>query len=102
MVPLESVTTRPPVEVKPVTVPRKPRPRTEEAPKPKPPRRFRVVDLISRQPLVDGASVRETLDALKGVRSIVDVSVYVWQEESDRWRMLTFAERRALWELADR
>jgi hypothetical protein len=101
MVPLESVTTRPPV-VEPVTVPRKPRPRAKEVPQPKPPLKFRVVDVISRQPLVDGAGARETVDALKGVRSIVDVSVYVWQEERARWRMLSFPERRALWELAAR
>lgn len=98
MVPLESVTKRSSV-AEPVVVPRKPQPR-EKAPKPRPPRRFRVVDLMTREALVDNAGTRQAIDALKGVRSIVDVDVYVWHEERDRWRMLTFAERQAMWELA--
>jgi hypothetical protein len=98
MVPLERVTERASVP-EPVVVPRKPQPRPEKAPEPKPPRRFRVVDLMSREALVDGAGARETVDALKAVRSIVDVNVYVWQDERDRWRMLTFPERQAMWEL---
>jgi hypothetical protein len=101
MVPLESVTKRSSI-VEPVVVPRKPRPRPETAPEPRPPRRFTVVNVMTRQALVDGASAREAVDALKNVRSIVDVTVYVWQEERDRWRMLTFAERHAMWELAGR
>ncbi len=99
MVPLESVTKRPSTP-EPVVVPRKPKPRPVQAPAPRPPRRFRVVDVVSREALVDDASTSATVDALRGVRSIVDVNVYVWQEERDRWRMLTFGERQALWELA--
>ncbi len=101
MVPLESVTTRSSVS-EPVSVPRKPKLRPEPPRRPQPPRRFRVVDVMSRQPLVDGAGAREAIDALIGVRSVVDVNVYVWQEERDRWRMLTYSERQALWELAPR
>jgi hypothetical protein len=52
--------------------------------------------------LADDASAREAIDALKGVRSVVDVHIYVWQPDSERWRMLTFAERTAMWELRDR
>jgi hypothetical protein len=99
MVPLESVTKRPSTP-EPVVVPRKPRPRLAPTPRPRPPRRFRVVDVMSREALADDASASEAVDALKGVRSIVDVTVYVWQEERDRWRMLTFGERQAMWELA--
>ncbi len=101
MVPLESVTTRSSTP-EPVTIPRKPQPRPEEAPTPRAPRMFRVVDVMTRQPLADGASAREAIDALTGVRSVVDVNVYVWQEERDRWRMLTFSERQAMWALASR
>jgi hypothetical protein len=57
---------------------------------------------MTRQALVDDAGAREAIDALADVRSIVDVDVYIWQEESDRWRLLTFSERRAMWELAGR
>jgi hypothetical protein len=99
MVPLERVTKRsaPP---EPFTVPRKPQPRKKEDPAPRPPRRFRVVDLMTRETLADDAGAREAVDALRGVRSIVDVQVYVWQEERNRWRMLTFPEQHAMWELA--
>jgi hypothetical protein len=105
MVPLERVTkgssVGEPVVVDPVLVPRKPRARPEAPSQPQLPRIFRVVDLMSREPLVDGASAREAIGALSHVKSIVDVNVYVWQEERDGWRMLTFPERRAMWELAN-
>jgi hypothetical protein len=102
MVPLESVLSKRSTAPEPVFVPRKPQPRPEEAPKPKPARRFKVVDVMTRQALVDGGSTRETADVLGGVRSIVDVTLYVWQAEHDRWRMLTLDEKRAIWELAHR
>ncbi len=100
MVPLERATKRPSVS-EPVFVPRKPRPREQEAPKPTPARRFRVVDVMTRETLAEGVA-REVVDVLKDVRSIVDVNVYVWQQEQERWRMLTFAQQRAMWELARR
>ena len=99
MVPLERVTKRSsPSE--PLKVPRKPRPRPQEAPAPRSPRKFRVVDVMTRQTVADDAGAREAIEALRGARSIVDVDVYVWQEERNRWRMLTFPERHAMWELA--
>jgi hypothetical protein len=100
MVPLERVTSKRPAEPEPLVVPRKPRPPKHQDPEPRAPRRFRVVDLMSMEPLVDDVSAQEAIDALRGVRSIVDVNVYVWQQERDRWRMLTFPERHAMWELA--
>jgi hypothetical protein len=99
MVPLESVTKRPSVQ-EPVFVPREPAPREPEAPKPRAARRFRVVDLMTRQALADDVGARDAVEALRDVRSIVDVNVFVWEEEHERWRMLTFSERQALWELA--
>ncbi len=102
MVPLDSAEKRPSL-AEPIFVPRKPAPpREPEAPKPKAPHRFRIVDVMTRQELVDDGSVREAVAALKSVRSVVDVEVYVWQEESRRWRALSFAERRSLLELARR
>jgi hypothetical protein len=100
MVPLESVTKRSP-RGEPLVVPPKPQPRPQAAPEPRPPRRFKVVDVMTRETLIEGAGAREAIDVLEDVRSIVDVYVYVWQPEHDRWRMLTFSERRAMWELAD-
>jgi hypothetical protein len=99
MVPLERVTKRASAPG-PVFVPRKPRRRKPEAFQPRAPRRFRVIDVMTRQNLVDDASAAEAIDALKDVRSIVDVSVHVWQEERGRWRLLTFPEQRAMFDLA--
>ena len=102
VVPLESATERSSA-VEPVFVPRKlDRPREPQAPEPKPARRFRIVDVMTRQALGEDASTRRTVDALKRVRSIVDVSVYTWEEADARWRLLTFGEKNTLWELARR
>ena len=100
MVPLESVEKRA-SHVEPVFVPRKPAtPAEPEPPKPRAPRMFKVVDLMTRQELADGVLAQEALDVLRDARSIVDVNVYVWQEERERWRPLTFAERRVMWDQA--
>jgi hypothetical protein len=84
-----------------VSVPRRPAPRTEELPKPKEPHQFRVVDVMTRQVPADGVGAREAIVALQQFRSVVDVDVYIWQSESERWRRLTFAERDQLWKLRD-
>jgi hypothetical protein len=99
MVPLERVTKRA-SKPEPLFVPRKPRPRKPPAPEPRAPRRFTVMDVMTRQNLVEDGSTAEAIDALRDVRSIVDVQVYVWQEERERWRLLTFAEQRAMFDLA--
>jgi hypothetical protein len=65
---------------------------------PRKPLEFKVVDVMSRRVLADGADARATLAALEGVRSVVDVTIYVWDAERERWQMLTLAETRALWE----
>lgn len=100
MVPLDQAAKRAsPVE--PVFVGRKPvAPREPEAPTPAPraPHRFRIVDVQTRQALADGASAREAVDVLAGVRSLLDVNVYTWDEDHARWRLLTVAEQRAMWE----
>lgn len=97
MVPLERVTTKPgssavPGFVFPELKPPAPRPTA-----PKAPRRFRVVDVQTREVLADDVDARATIGALEPVRSIVDVSVWVWEPERERWRMLTLEELRALW-----
>lgn len=99
MVPLESITERSSA-TQPVFVPREQPRRAGPEPEPREPRRFRVLDVMTRQPLIDDGNTRETVEALNGVRSIVDVNVYVWYEEEDRWRLLSLAEQRALWDLA--
>jgi len=101
MVPLESVTKRR-SETEPLSVPPKAKPREPAPPKPRASRRFRVVDVMTRQTLAEDAGAAETIERLRGVRSIVDVNVYVWQEERRRWRLLTFPEQRALFDRARR
>ena len=102
MVPLESTEQRPGA-VEPVWVRREPsRSAPAAAPQPPAPRRFRIVDVMTRQTLAEDASAREAVDALRDVRSPVDVSVYVRRSEGDRWRALAMPERRTLWELSRR
>jgi hypothetical protein len=99
MVPLESTTRRDPAP-EPLRVPRKPAPRAPEPPAPRAPRRFRVVDLMTRETLIDDASAADTVAVLKDVRSTVDVTVSVWDDGRSRWRALTLAEQRTLFEFA--
>lgn len=103
VVPLESVKKRS-APVEPVLVPRKHAPPEKPAPaaEPRPPRKFKIVDLMTRQTLIEGASTRQAVDQLAGVRSIIDVNVYTWDEERDDWRLLTLSETRALWEFTGR
>ena len=58
---------------------------------------FKVIDIRSREVLAEHASARGTLEVLNGVRSIVDVNVYVWLPATEKWRLLTFDEQRLLW-----
>jgi hypothetical protein len=46
----------------------------------------------------EGLDARATIAALEPVRSIVDVTVYVWEADTERWRLLSLGETRALWE----
>ncbi|HET9119679.1 MAG TPA: hypothetical protein VFN72_04035 [Solirubrobacterales bacterium] len=63
------------------------------------PRRFRIVDVRSRETLAEDAGISETLGVLGGVGSVVDVHVFVWEPEEEDWRPLTMSERRRLWNL---
>jgi hypothetical protein len=73
----------------------KPRPRKE--PEPRGPRKFRVVDVMTRQVLADDAPVRATVDVLERARSIVDVSIYVWEEKAQAWQQVSEREKHMLW-----
>src|SRR3954447_6599973 len=72
----------------------------EKASAPKGPRKFKVVDVLTREVLADGAGARATVDLLKEARSIVDVSVYVWEQTAGEWQELSQREKRMLWDLA--
>jgi hypothetical protein len=73
--------------------------RPESAPpEPKEPYRFKIVDLMTQQVLAEDIDAREAVQVLGGARSVVDVTIYVWDHDADRWRRLTFGETKALWD----
>jgi hypothetical protein len=98
MVPLDKVLKKPAPSREPFFVPPKPRPRPAAAPQPRKPRRFRVVDVVSARVLAEDTDAHATLRVLKGVQRVVDVRVYVWQPRAKKWRLLTMAEQKAMWE----
>ena len=51
---------------------------------------------------MEDGDARETVGVLENVRSIVDVTIWVWQPEQDRWRMLSLEDARAIWEYRGR
>jgi hypothetical protein len=69
---------------------------------PRQPYRFKVVDVMTRQSIAEDVDARGAVEALADIRSIVDVTVYVWDEKAKRWRRLTFGETKELWEYRDR
>ena len=98
MVPLDTVLKKPEPRRDPLFVPPRPKPPEPKPAEPRQPRRFRVVDVATRAVLADDVGPREALQTLGGVRSIVDVHVSVWEPASERWRLLTLAEQRVLWD----
>jgi hypothetical protein len=98
MVPLDSVLEKPAPRREPLFVPPEPAPREPKPPEPRAPRSFKIIDVVSRQVLGEGLAAREALTLLSDVRSIIDVHVYVWQPNSENWRILTLDEQRLLWE----
>jgi len=101
MVPLERVLSKGRPESVPgfVLPPLRPSP---DQPDPRTPLEFKVMDILTRRILGEGLDARAAVEVLENVRSIVDVNVYVWEPQSDRWRMLTFGETQMLWEYRSR
>ena len=101
MVPLESVLRKPSPSSDALYVP-PPRPPKRPPPaEPRRPRMFKVVDIRSREVLAEDVTARATVNVLNGVRSIVDVNVFVWTPATAKWRLLTFDEQRLLWNHRD-
>jgi hypothetical protein len=96
MVPLEKVAKKAAPNAEPFWVPPERRTREPKPAEPRAPLKFRIVDVLSRAVLADDAGAREALDVLNGVRSQVDVQVFVWQ--AGKWRLLTLTELRTLWD----
>jgi hypothetical protein len=55
--------------------------------------------VATRETLAEHTGAREVVRVLRGLRSPVDFDVYVWRDPPGRWRLLTFEEKRALWDL---
>ena len=98
MVPLEKMLKQPKPSGEPLWFPPRGKPREPKPPEPRAPLRFRIVDVLSHEPLADDVDTKEALEVLRGVRSPVDVNVSIWQPQADRWRLLTLGEQRRLWE----
>ncbi len=90
------------------TVPRAPIVvREPAAPPPKPPaerkpRRFKVVDVMTRETLAEDVDLRTAVDTLTPLRSVVDVNVYTWNEAKGDWVQLSQGDRGRLWDLRGR
>lgn len=102
MVPLDRVVRKPGSDavegfVLPALKPPAPAPAGPHAP-----RQFKVVDVVTREVLAEGTTARATIQLLEQVRSIVDVTLWVWQPETERWRMLSLEEARTLWDYRGR
>jgi hypothetical protein len=101
MVPLDKVSA-PAGGTRATLVVREPPPLPEKAVEPAGPRRFKVVDVMTRQVLAEDVDLRTAVDVLEEARSVVDVSVYVWREQAQKWLQLSQRDRRKLWELRGR
>ena len=97
MVPLEKVQSNPATAAGPFKRPG-PRPRPASRPPERtPPREFKIVDVVSREVLSEGVGARAAVERLEGIRSVVDVNVYVRKRTEVEWRLLSLGEQQALW-----
>jgi hypothetical protein len=96
MVPLEKADQPPEPKGGPMWVPPKKRERAPAPPPPRVPRRFRVVDVVTRAVLSDDAPLRATLEVLRGVERMNDVTIYV--RDDTRWRLLSRNEQQLVWD----
>jgi len=52
---------------------------------------------MTRRVVGENLDARATVDLLKDFHSVVDVSVYAWNQTGTDWRSLTLGERQTLW-----
>ncbi len=97
MVPIEKVHGDPTKGGRAAIVVQDPKPRPERPPEPKGPRRFKVVDVMTKRELAEDASTAESVALLRNQRSIVDVTIFVWEPKRDVWQELSLREKQMLW-----
>lgn len=98
VIPLEQAQPKAEPDTRPVyEAPPRPAAPTPRAPEPRRPRRFRLGDVMTGKVVAEGVDARTALELLAGMRSIVDVTVDVWDQKADRWRRLSHGEKMTLW-----
>jgi hypothetical protein len=75
-------------------------PRPPQAPVEEPHTRFRVIDVMSASVVGEDLDARDAVQELAKMRSALDARVYVRSRPDARWRLLSLADTRQLWELA--
>jgi hypothetical protein len=98
VVPLESTLRKPAAPAEPLYVPPKRAPRPPEAPEPRRPRAFKLVDVTSGEVLAEDVDTRAAIGVLEHLGSVVDVRIYIRDEATGRWVLLTLGEHKALWD----
>jgi hypothetical protein len=98
VVPLESTLRKPAPAAEPLYVAPKRAPRPARPPEPRRPRSYRIVDVTSGEVLGEDIDTRATIRLLEGLGSVVDVRIYVWDETTERWILLTLGEHKSLWD----
>ena len=97
VVPLESTLRKPAGPAEPLYVPPKRAPRPPQPPEPRRPRAFKIVDVTSGEILAEDVNTRAAIRVLEGLDSVVDVRIYIWDEKTEHWVLLTLGENKALW-----
>jgi hypothetical protein len=98
VVPLESTLRMPAAPAAPFYVPPKRAPRPPQPPEPRPPRSFKLVDVTSGEVLAEDVDTRAAIAVLEGLGSVVDVRIYIWDDTTERWILLTLGEHKSLWD----
>jgi hypothetical protein len=55
--------------------------------------------VMTKRALAEDAPLDATVELLRGIRSIVDVSISVWEPKAARWQELSLREKQMLWGL---
>jgi hypothetical protein len=97
VVPLDSVLKEPTAEQDLAIVALERPPRATKSAEPRAPLAFKVIDIMSGRLLAEGIGTRAAVELLEGMRSVLDVRLYVWMQYEERWRLLTLDEQKALW-----
>jgi hypothetical protein len=98
VVPLESTLRTPAAPAAPFYVPPKRAPRPPQPPEPRRPRAFKLVDVTSGEVLAEDVDTRAAIGVLEGLGSVVDVRIYIWDDTTERWILLTLGEHKSLWD----